>query len=68
MAPRVPAKQVWGLGDIGAGDLRRGQPVWDRRPPDSEMEEIAARIFLSCRGVIEDRTSNLPAVDLTALE
>ncbi len=57
---------VGGLRDVGAGDFRRGQPVRDRRPRLLSMASIAARIFLSCRAVIENCTSNFTAVASTA--
>jgi len=35
---------------------------------DSSIASIAARIRLSCRAVIENRTSNFAAVEITLLE
>ncbi len=57
-----------GLGDVGAGDLRGGQPVRDRLPGRvADRVDRRAGIRLSCRTVMENRTSNLTAVATTFL-
>lgn len=61
-------RRVAGLGDIGAGDLRGGQPVGIRCQACSPMASIAARSLRSWRAVIENGTPNRRAVEIMARE
>jgi hypothetical protein len=57
-----------GLGDVGAGDLGVDNQYGIGCQAFSGIASIAARTRLSCRAVIEKRTSNFAAVASTALE